>query len=278
MTHYSAINFIGENFHSYVPSIDMYSDGTTRIKLDNLNEIAVRADTLLVKSSYMSTFMAAMSLVDGLDSVADTDVIRRLILPYIPGARQDRANPTGDMGYMLQTVARIINAYGFEQVLVADPHSAKAGELINNMVEYPMERVYNSLWAGYTGVVAPDKGAEARALMAAQALSLPCYYGSKVRDVATGRLSGFEVKVEEGGHYLVVDDICDGGGTFIGLGEKIREQGAYADLFVTHGIFSKGYKDLKKIYKNIYTTNSYQRYDDSDLLLIDILTGMSEYR
>jgi ribose-phosphate pyrophosphokinase len=130
---------------------------------------------------------------------------------------------------------------------------------------------------GYGGVIAPDKGAHDRAEQMADALGLDVTYGSKVRDVATGRLSDFEITVEPGKHYLVVDDICDGGGTFIGLGEKIREQGAFADLYVTHGIFSKGTTELKKIYKNIYTTDSRIRCERNDVYNIRILKDMENY-
>jgi ribose-phosphate pyrophosphokinase len=55
---------------------------------------------------------------------------------------------------------------------------------------------------------------------------------------------------------LIVDDICDGGATFVALARKLREAGAIeVSLFVTHGIFSKG-KDLEGI-DNIYTTGSF---------------------
>jgi len=40
---------------------------------------------------------------------------------------------------------------------------------------------------------------------------------------------------------MIVDDICDGGATFILLAKELYAAGAKeVNLFVTHGIFSKG--------------------------------------
>jgi ribose-phosphate pyrophosphokinase len=73
-------------------------------------------------------------------------------------------------------------------------------------------------------------------------------------------LSGFSVPDDLpcNSHYLVVDANCDAGGTFIGLAKAIDEQGdATADLFVTHGIFSKNAGPrLKQYYKNVYSTDT----------------------
>jgi ribose-phosphate pyrophosphokinase len=109
-------------------------------------------------------------------------------------------------------------------------------------------------------VVSPDAGSEKRAGRVAKRFGLPVIYGYKVRDVTTGALSGFGVQEIPADlkdkPLLVVDDICDGGGTFLGLGEKLKEQGARADLYVTHGLFTKGTGVLSKVYDNIYTTDT----------------------
>ena len=50
-----------------------------------------------------------------------------------------------------------------------------------------------------------------------------------------------------GRNCLIVDDICDGGGTFIPLAKKLKNAGAKTvTLYVTHGIFSKGLDPLKE--------------------------------
>ena len=58
---------------------------------------------------------------------------------------------------------------------------------------------------------------------------------------------------------IVVDDICDGGYTFIQLAQVIKEEYGFTGdlhLVVTHGIFSKGFDDLNKYYTSINWVNS----------------------
>jgi ribose-phosphate pyrophosphokinase len=61
-----------------------------------------------------------------------------------------------------------------------------------------------------------------------------------------------------------VDDICDGGYTFIELAKALEARlepyfGAdfKLDLWVSHGLFTKGYQDLSWHYDTIETTNSW---------------------
>jgi ribose-phosphate pyrophosphokinase len=57
---------------------------------------------------------------------------------------------------------------------------------------------------------------------------------------------------------LIVDDLCDGGGTFTAHASVLLAAGATAvDLYVTHGIFSKGLP-LDHI-DRVFTTDSYRR-------------------
>ena len=54
---------------------------------------------------------------------------------------------------------------------------------------------------------------------------------------------------------LIVDDICDGGKTFELLAEQLYSNGAEeVNLFVTHGLFTKGLRPLKNAgIKRIFT-------------------------
>ena len=67
-------------------------------------------------------------------------------------------------------------------------------------------------------------------------------------------------------HCIVVDDICDGGGTFIGLAKLLKGRGAIkCTLAVTHGLFTKGFDKLADHFDEIghfgcvsqLTTNRY---------------------
>lgn len=277
-----SITFKGVDFVSAPISTGLYSDGTPIVKIDQFEEIAEKATIMTLKAGSILEFTTAMYLYDALVSKGASPMT--LVLPYIPGARQDRVNIGGDILFTAQSVANDINARRFYEVIVLDPHSPVVVNAIDFCVEYPLALVAEKMWKGYTGIISADKGGRDRAKQFADAIDKPLFYGGKTRDETNGRLTGFTLEplnydgVHPGGHYLVVDDICDGGGTFIGLAEKIAEQGAYADLFVSHGIFSKGTRELKKHYKNVYTTDSLvQNRDDVDVLKINVVEEMENY-
>lgn len=171
-----------------------------------------------------------------------------LVMPYLPSARGDH-----DATYDAQGVARLTAATGIRDVIAADPHSqawpacaANYGATVHAIsatdliARSPLSQV---AWAG---VVAPDKGAVDRAGAVAHALGVPLLTAGKVRDPRTGSLSGFTAPTGlRAGTYLLVDDICDGGGTFAGLAQAIRESEPAAELhlWVTHGLFTGRWRE-----------------------------------
>lgn len=187
---------------------------------------------------------------------------RVLIMPYVPGARADRGNPFGLLVY-----SEFINDFFLDQIIVFDPHSTVTEELLgdseNLTVVYSddlfdqkhMRAVLNQ----YNGIIAPDKGAAHRAQAVADVVNLPVFTATKHRDEATGKLSDFAIEgLDPDGTYLIIDDICDGGGTFLGLAAAAGLGQDQIDLYVSHGVFSKdALKNLEKTFAYIYTTNSY---------------------
>jgi ribose-phosphate pyrophosphokinase len=57
---------------------------------------------------------------------------------------------------------------------------------------------------------------------------------------------------------VIIDDICDGGRTFIEIAKILKEEkkDIKISLIVTHGIFSAGLKELYEYFDMIVTTNS----------------------
>lgn len=179
-----------------------------------------------------------------------------LDIRYLLGARMDRAISSMEP-FTLQLVARLINGAGFTKVRVLDCHSEVGVRLIRNCTNVLPSKIVRQVLdtLNLPAVVVPDKGAVSR--VESLLPGCPLYYAEKVRDQATGALSGFKLKssvVPE--NVLIIDDLCDGGGTFVGLAKVLREAGARSvAIFVTHGIFSKG-TSLEGI-DRIFTTDSY---------------------
>ena len=67
-----------------------------------------------------------------------------------------------------------------------------------------------------------------------------------------------------------MDDICDGGGTFIGLASELMSKNAGAIyLAVTHGIFSNGFDGLNRKFRGIFTTDSIKNIESKKLVQIN---------
>ena len=197
--------------------------------------------------------------------------------PYFPGARQDR-NPEGLTpltselyGKLFATFATSVTCVDVHSHLSVMNYYSGTDKHLRSIdpVDFLEDLIKNTPDA----IIAPDKGAIDRASRAADLFQCKVIRCDKVRDFQTGELTGFSVPswikddYPSRSRFLIVDDICDGGGTFVGLIEEFRKimPEAPVDLYVTHGIFSKGLGPLS-VFDNIYTTNSfYQRPDHGDV-------------
>lgn len=187
-----------------------------------------------------------------------------LMLPYLPAARSDRemdGRPCGARVY-----GNLINSMRAQQLITIDPHSTAAKDkyhFVTALEPYPLiERALEECGHRhrYDAVIAPDKGAVHRASIAAETLGVDLYQAEKQRDTSTGKITGIKMTESlptSGHHYLVVDDICDGGGTFMGLAEATELPRERLSLWVTHGIFSGKATLLRQRYEHIYTTDSH---------------------
>lgn len=178
------------------------------------------------------------------------------LVPYLPGARQDRGLPFGARVY-----ADVLNGFHLDQVIAFDPHSPVIVGLVERLTVVTSERVVrDTVVAGsdYSGVIAPDKGAVARATAVADACGLPVFRAEKHRNPDTGKLDGFSCEpLPDTGRLLVVDDICDGGGTFMGLAGSTGLPKERLGLWVSHGVFSGRAPQLADHFGEIVTTDSY---------------------
>jgi len=207
--------------------------------------------------------------VDALRRMSVRDI--SLFLPYFPGARQDRVMVPGEP-LTTKVYADIINNLALKKVIILDPHSDVTPALLNKCVVITNLDFAQAITTDIKDItlVSPDAGAAKKVHFLAGKLNLPYISCSKKRDVATGRLSGFQVHSDDlkGQDLLIIDDICDGGRTFLGLAEALQKKNAgKIYLAVTHGIFSKGTQTLLGHFETIFTTDSWRRTSNDSLTI-----------
>jgi ribose-phosphate pyrophosphokinase len=195
-----------------------------------------------------------------------------LIIPYFPAARQDRVMVAGE-SLSVKVYADLLNSLQVNQITIFDAHSEVSIALLNNCNAVNNHAFINKIikQVGRVKLISPDGGALKKIYKVAAALDgMEVVEGSKSRDVKTGQLSGFKVYADdlEGADCLVVDDICDGGGTFIGLAAELKKKNAgKLYLAVSHGIFSKGLEALSQHFDTIFTTDSIRNMDEQPQLV-----------
>ena len=88
-------------------------------------------------------------------------------------------------------------------------------------------------------------------------------YCNKKRELSTGKITLEVIDPEKCSdrNCVIIDDICDGGGTFMAIAEQIRPK--HLTLIVTHGIFSKGFGALKQKFNEIIVSDSYGKVYNS---------------
>jgi ribose-phosphate pyrophosphokinase len=194
-----------------------------------------------------------------------------LTITYLMAARMDRQMTDGEP-FSLRIVAAMLNQAGFRRISIFDPHSDVSSALIlrskaisnEAFVDKCLDHFYQNRERDDYALISPDAGALKKIYKVAQFVNAPSVIEcSKKRDVKTGHLSGFHTDVADfyGKTCFIVDDICDGGGTFVGLAALLKSRNAgKIVLIVSHGIFSKGF-DLANI-DAIYTTDSFKNFEN----------------
>lgn len=206
----------------------------------------------------------------------------KLVLPYLPYSRADRRFVPGDCEGLL-VFARLLFSMSWDRIVTLDVHSKAAHDCISSLTELPATNYISRAiedFACRTGasriaVLLPDAGASNRYhipellgcnIHQVEVAKLHC---SKQRDAGSGKLLAFEVPpLPPNDPVVIVDDICDGGGTFLGIANHIPE-GQPLALYTTHSIYSKGLDPLKRF--TLYTTNSYKQDYDDDVVVFDCI-------
>lgn len=259
--------------NAFIPAQDFaFSGGERHLRLP-LYEVF---DSAVVRIQSSDDVMRLALLADIVDPTKVD-----LVIPYLPYARQDRRCTPGE-AHSLRVFAKILNVLKFHSVKVYDPHSIVAEALIDNLVVVPQDDVIalnknlvEFIGAPSTVLVSPDAGALKKIYAVGKRFNnsrIVC--ADKERNLRTGEIIRMTVNDPYGSlvgkNALIIDDICDGGRTFIELANVLKENGASSvELYVTHGIFSKTLAALNGAVSRVWTTDTFLPRTDNLVCTFD---------
>lgn len=267
-----------------------FPSGEDYVKIIDVEKVAKATDLeiqLLSASSVM--VMKAILLGDACSKLLDDGCFElTLYAPYLPYGRQDRVCKQGESSSLCKFMQLISTT--FHRLKTVEPHNltktllaAKTAgiELVgtsynnkymklayvsseNNDLKLTLDTTLPRLTR--TIVISPDAGAKDRLVTRFGEACVVSFNKKRTRmdDKGTEIVIVPEDDVEERlakyDYGMVIDDICDGGATFLGLANLIKslKGDIELDLVITHGIFSKGRKGLEDLlnrYNNIYVAD-----------------------
>lgn len=241
-------------------TISRFPDGEIQITLKEFT----RKDTIKVMCRI--TNVDELFLVKQVFDILDrNDVVYDVFISYLMGMRMDRVMDF-NRPFTLKIVANILKNSNAREFEILEPHSSRTYREFGTY-EKSMPEVLNRL-DGYQ-IVIPDAGAKDRYedvfFYDYPADTIFC---SKVRDIETGEILRIQVdnpEVISDRPMMILDDLCDGGGTFLGIAEAIRiiKPDAKLNINIVHAVNGVGLQRLSGAFDHVYITNSYKDWKKS---------------
>lgn len=275
------LNLINPNESDIKYEVITFNDGQPHIKFQPLDRKALSTDDI--------TIVCRLATQDQLFILEQSaNVLHRhglrigtLVITYLQGMRMDRVM-NFEEPYSLELIATRINALQAEHVFIVEPHSRVSLKLINNSEALSVLEpdVFDKCF-----VVAPDAGARQRlceqydkknpAAGFGNLLGVDFYpiaFCNKHRDPDTGYIDRLDIdercveKLKTSDKpILVVDDLCDGGRTFVMCAEAIRRIKPNVSIMVTHMVNPKGIEVLSANYDDVVFTDSFRDWTTESL-------------
>ena len=260
--------------------ISKYPDGQQSISLD-LPDTDFHEKITVSITSRLNSFRDLEVIIAANQALREFSYVEnvKLNVPYFLGARSDRKFEAGTSNYLKTVICPIINSQNFSRVTVLDPHSDVLEACLNNYHKHDNHRLVKDALSKIDNrdgaqdricLVSPDAGAYKKIFDVAKKFNIEnIITATKVRDIRSGNIIRTEIPTlnqHDDLKYVIIDDICDGGRTFIELAKAIKGSRPIAKVYlvVTHGIFSAGFEQLNKYFEGIYTTNSYRDVADNE--------------
>jgi len=189
-----------------------------------------------------------------------------IFFAYLFGIRDDRGFCEGQPNYFRDVVAKILITTKALDISVLWPFSPLSIRAYGRMISHQTST--KNLWSKFSDlaenkiIIAGDKSA--REFMDAFD-DYPYFEKKRINgiidiDMDDKTIDEIEKQAALGKEILIVDDLCDGGATFIEEAKGLKSiiPDAKLSLFVCHGLFTKGIDVLLEHFEHIYCTNSYQ--------------------
>ncbi|HEX2640122.1 MAG TPA: ribose-phosphate pyrophosphokinase [Pyrinomonadaceae bacterium] len=237
-------------------STDRFSDGEFNFQI---GENVRGSDVFIVQPTCPPTDQNLMELLIMIDTFTRASAERvTAVIPYFGYARSDKKDrPRVPIAAKL--VANLITQAGADRILTIDLHASQ----IQGFFDIPVDHLYAApIVVEYFRnnpidnliVVAPDTGGAERARAYAKRLNAGLALCDKRRDRPNEADIMNIVGDVRGKNCLIVDDMCDTGGTICKVAKALHEAGAN-DIFAcfTHAVLSGGAIDningsyLKKV-------------------------------
>jgi len=262
--------------------ISKFPDGQQNITISST--AALSREPIIIKSR-LNNWLHLEIIVAAVAALREMEIGEiRLEVPYIVGGRSDRKFEEGGNNYIKHIIAPVLNSLNLRFITTIDPHSDILEACLNNFKKKSNEELVKFAFSkigdfdarnidNHFTIISPDAGASKKIFKLAESIGfkgdiITC---TKDRD-KDGKLSRTVVPFTLPDYqksYIIIDDICDGGRTFINIAEELKVQLLKYDsaiytkyppkvyLIVTHGIFSAGFSKLSEYFDGIYCTNSY---------------------
>ena len=242
-------------------STDRFSDGEFNFQI---GENVRGSDVFIVQPTCPPVDKHLMELLIMMDTFVRASAERvTAVIPYFGYARSDKKDrPRVPIAAKL--VSNLIVKAGAERILTIDLHAAQ----IQGFFDVPVDHLYAApIVVEYFNenpienliVVAPDTGGAERARAYAKRLNAGLALCDKRRERANEADVMNIVGDVRGKNCLIVDDMCDTGGTICKVAEALHKAGAN-DIFAcfTHAVLSgKARENIESSYlKKVIVTNT----------------------
>ena len=218
-----------------------FSDGEFNFQIE---ENVRGGDVFIIQPTVPPTDAHVMELLIMLDAFRRSSAERvTAVVPYFGYARSDKKDrPRVPIAARL--VANLLTVAGADRVLTMDLHAAQ----IQGFFDIPVDHLYAApvLIKYYRDnpmvnptVVSPDTGGAERARAYAKRLNADLALCDKRREKANVAEVMNVVGDVRGRNCLIVDDMCDTGGSLTKVAKALRAAGAESiHACFTHGVFS----------------------------------------